>query len=436
MIIDLSTFYVTLHRIWQMLAGGITLLFIPYWLSKEQQGYYFTFNSIIALQLIFELGLSQVILQRLGTAHAQENSGARHAELDTGRRYEVGALVQFFKRWYLYVAVCFFIFSSLAGLVFLHFFSQQATGYSLLLCTLLACASVVLYQAVYLGMLEACGEIHRVAKLRFIQSCIAYSMLWGGALIVPHLWWMIMPVLISALTTGLWLTMEKKNTGSKLFALLTKTYQSPIVWLRDVWPFQWRIALSWFSGYLITQLFVPVTFSIYGAVEAGQLGITLALYGAVFTISYSLIAAKAPLIVQLIAHHEHSRAFSLFARQLKYTLSLGILGCLSLLVLQIFLSGAIHPYADRISTHQVFYALTASTLSGCITSSCATFLRAYGEEPMLKPSVVQAAMSLILLSQAHLLSIQHLLTLHSMICCFVVLPWTLYLIKRQRSVAA
>jgi hypothetical protein len=418
-----------------MIAGGATLLLIPYWLSQEQQGYYFAFSSIVAMQLIFELGLSQVILHRLGTAYTRSNLSASCIDLEAKRCYEVGAIVQFFKKWYLYAASCFFLLACTIGLIFLSFFSRAATDYRLLLCALLACVSVVLYQSVYLGMLETCGEMHRVAKLRLMQSGIAHCILWIGAFVFPNLWWMIMPALISALTTGLWLTREKVRANSTLSALLTKSYQSPIVWLRDIWPFQWRIALSWFSGYLITQLFVPVTFAIYGAVQAGQLGITLALYSAVFAIAYSLIAAKAPLIVQLIARNEHSKAFSVFTRQLNYTLALGVLGCLSLLVSQYFLNSFAHPYAERISGYQIFFALTASTLSSCITSSCATFLRAYGEEPMLAPSVVQAAMSLAMLSQAQFFSIQHLLMLHSSICCFIILPWTLYLVKRQRSTA-
>jgi hypothetical protein len=42
-------------RTWQILAGAVMVLFVPYWLSKVEQGYYFTFSSLIALTIFFEM---------------------------------------------------------------------------------------------------------------------------------------------------------------------------------------------------------------------------------------------------------------------------------------------------------------------------------------------------------------------------------------------
>ncbi len=45
-----------------------------------------------------------------------------------------------------------------------------------------------------------------------------------------------------------------------------------ISWRREVWPFQWKIAVSWLCDYFIFQLFTPVLFAFRGPVEAGQDG--------------------------------------------------------------------------------------------------------------------------------------------------------------------
>jgi len=37
-----------------------------------------------------------------------------------------------------------------------------------------------------------------------------------------------------------------------------------IHWMKEVWPFQWRIAVSWLSGYFIFQLYNPVLFAYRG----------------------------------------------------------------------------------------------------------------------------------------------------------------------------
>lgn len=51
------------QRIWQGLAGLLTVLIITTTLTSIQQGWYYTFVSIAALYSIFEMGLSTAILQ-------------------------------------------------------------------------------------------------------------------------------------------------------------------------------------------------------------------------------------------------------------------------------------------------------------------------------------------------------------------------------------
>ena len=53
--------YSVLTRIWGLIAGLITILVIAIKFSKEQQGFYYTIGSLLALQIFFELGLTFVI---------------------------------------------------------------------------------------------------------------------------------------------------------------------------------------------------------------------------------------------------------------------------------------------------------------------------------------------------------------------------------------
>ena len=61
--IDGAILYTSSARIIQ--AGGsiITLLLIAKFLSKEEQGFYYTFTSVLAIQIFFELGLSGILTQ-------------------------------------------------------------------------------------------------------------------------------------------------------------------------------------------------------------------------------------------------------------------------------------------------------------------------------------------------------------------------------------
>src|ERR1700753_210887 len=52
-----------LARVWASFAGLATLILIAHFLTPAQQGYYYVFGSLVALQIVFELGFSFVILQ-------------------------------------------------------------------------------------------------------------------------------------------------------------------------------------------------------------------------------------------------------------------------------------------------------------------------------------------------------------------------------------
>ena len=57
--------------------------------------------------------------------------------------------------------------------------------------------------------------------------------------------------------------------------------------MQEIFPFQWKIALSWISGYLIFQLFNPVLFATEGSKIAGQMGMTMVAISGISSISIS-----------------------------------------------------------------------------------------------------------------------------------------------------
>src|SRR5687767_14379524 len=61
-LLDSSTAVALANRAWQLLAAPVTILLIAGRLSAEQQGYYYTFGSLVALQSFFELGFGVVVI--------------------------------------------------------------------------------------------------------------------------------------------------------------------------------------------------------------------------------------------------------------------------------------------------------------------------------------------------------------------------------------
>src|SRR5947207_15746766 len=61
--LDRAVGFTVLARGWSSLAGLMTVALIARFLSPHEQGYFYTFGSLIALQIVFELGFAFVILQ-------------------------------------------------------------------------------------------------------------------------------------------------------------------------------------------------------------------------------------------------------------------------------------------------------------------------------------------------------------------------------------
>ena len=52
-----------INQLYRLVSGPLMLLFIPLYLTQEEQGYWYTFSSVAALAVFADLGFSHIILQ-------------------------------------------------------------------------------------------------------------------------------------------------------------------------------------------------------------------------------------------------------------------------------------------------------------------------------------------------------------------------------------
>ena len=60
--VDRAVVFALLTRVWQVIAGPITVLIMTRFITPEVQGFYYTFAGLLALQSFVELGLYNVII--------------------------------------------------------------------------------------------------------------------------------------------------------------------------------------------------------------------------------------------------------------------------------------------------------------------------------------------------------------------------------------
>ncbi|MBI3230890.1 MAG: hypothetical protein HYZ45_12150 [Burkholderiales bacterium] len=290
--LDFHIVFTLFLRGWTVFAGGLTIFLLPLGLSPVEQGYYFSFSSLLALQVFFELGLNQIVVQQVSheVAYLREvEEGQFHGgPAHVGR---LTSLLKFLKKWYATAAVFFALFAAVAGVFFYAREGSASPGVWMGPWFLMVMAtSGNLWLSPGLAVLEGAGKVGQVARLRLTQSLLGIAFFWGLLFSGAGLWAAPAVPLLNVICTGYWL----RTRRLKVDCLAPDGIKEVIAmhWRTDILPLQWRIALSWVSGYLIFNLFTTVVFSRFGPIEAGRLGLALTVFSAISSVGMSWINAN------------------------------------------------------------------------------------------------------------------------------------------------
>ena len=114
-----STF---LNQIWRVFSGPLMLFCIPYFLSPETQGYWYTFISLAALSVLADLGFSNIVLQF--SAHEFAFLQFNQNNQLKGNREHLFRLADFFQfslKWLFKVILIAFPLIMIGGYFFLSY---------------------------------------------------------------------------------------------------------------------------------------------------------------------------------------------------------------------------------------------------------------------------------------------------------------------------
>lgn len=388
--LDRAIAFTVLGRVLQGLGSVGSVLLIVHFLTPAEQGYYYTLWSLVALQSVFELGFSFVILQ----VAAHERA---HLELhpdgsisgDKAAHLRLASLLQRAVRWYASAAVVMWIVLMIGGTRFfsLHQEPQAPEIWVVpLRVTVLACAITFSFGPV-LSFLEGCGQVAQVARMRFFQSTVSVGLSWTALLSHHGLFSPAMVLLGQGLVASVMLYSRRRL----LIPLLRMHVAGRgISWRSEVWPFQWKIAVSWLCDYFIFQLFTPVLFAFRGPVEAGKMGLSMNIVLQMSSMMLAWMTTKAAPFGSLIAKKQTPELDKLFFRALRQSLSL-FTGAAALVLMGVLAAPYILPkISRRIEDWPIFLLLLLTALSSHVVQSEAIYLRAHKCEPFLIQSIVIA----------------------------------------------
>lgn len=421
--IDSHVLNTLILRSWGIFAGAGTIILIPQTITITEQGYFYTFVSILAIQIFFELGLNQVIIQLVSheAAYLQIKNGKIIG--DPEKAAKLTGLVGLLREWYLYASFTFFIVASLLGWFFFNY-RNHGIGinyWGTAWCLVVLFTSINLYLSPKLALVEGTGAIGEIARLRLIQSIIGNILLWLMLLNDFGLFSTLAIPLSTTIGTYLWLRFK----ASWITAAKKNSY---ISWRHDVFPLQWRIGVSWASGYILFQLFTPIIFSTHGPVEAGRLGLSISIFTAITSVGISWITANTPKFTMYISRGEHKNLNMLFlTTSLQSTIFTSLLSIVIIIVFK-YLKMMGLELANRVVDIDTMYWMGLSSVVNCFIFSCATYMRAHREEPMLTQSVVGAFITIFIIYVTRQ-DVHTMIMTNTIFGIAVGLPWTLFLLK-------
>ena len=389
---DRAVSFGILARLWSLLAGPVTMLVIATGFSPVEQGFYYTFSSLLALQVFFDLGLMFVISQFTSHEFVHLTWGARgNVEGEPAALKRFTDLLCKTVLWFGVAALLMIAVLVPAGLIF---FSQKgAVNFSWRLPWVLAVVGTALNLFVmpFFAIIMGSGDVVTANKRDLAGTVLSSLLCW---LVIGFHAGLYAAFAVNlgglAIAWGYLLSKRPQLVASAFQGIFGKGRDARkelgLSWWGEIWPMQWRMAVSSGAVYFMYQLFTPVLFHYHGPVVAGQMGMSMSVANALLAGSITVMNAKAPQYGKLVAVRDWNGLDSLFSKTLKQTVMLVTAGA-AVGIAIIWLLQVYSMYGHRFLPFEQAALLFGSICLQTIYGSLGIYLRSHKQEPLMYVSV-------------------------------------------------
>lgn len=378
--VDQAVFYAMSARYWQFLAGPVTLALVMRFFSPTEQGYYFTFWSVIGLQAFFEFAFPQTILTTASHQWGKLRRGERGeivGDVDARSR-----LVHLFRTSVAVYAVLALVFGAFLSIGGFWFFSdsqgQDVPAWQMPWLTLVAFSAASFLFIPCLSILEGCDQVKAIYQLQLARAVLGNVVVWIGILLGYTLW---LPAAAVAARLICEVVLVSWRYASFFQVFLSPPSAARLDWRGEIWPFQSRLMLKGFFNYLNSDLIVPVLFRYQNAVVAGQFGMTWSILMALRGVASAWVRTRAPKMGTLVAQRDYVELDRIFKRvsgiAIAAMITLSACVVLGLLVLPWLGTGYEVRFLGPVATAVLCVGLTASIL----IEFQWLYLHAHGQSP-------------------------------------------------------
>lgn len=423
--------YTLLNNGWRIVSGPLILILIPLYLTKVDQGYWYLFFALTTIFTVADMGVSQLILQY--TAQAARTVKFEGGSI-TGGDDDKNILTHIFKKTERHLKIYGnLVFATIfaIGIAFL-IKNDNADPYYIGAWSIYATAAYVNFKNYYFSnFIEGLHFIKSSQRMKLVSSiastAITASLLASG--------FGIYALSVGMITSSLILSFYYRTNFITAIRTFSASHASPLNFeLATFDRLTKRYIVSFISGYLIFNAFVPVSNLIVSPEFSGKVGLSLALAIAIFSLANSFIQVKIPSINSQIASNQIAPARAIFTKSL-------FIGCLfyiaSAVTLVTIFALVKHPAIDKLVSRMLPLTALISLLAcyglQLLVNSYATFVRAFNVEPFMTGSVMLAiwvpASSFIATYSNH----RDYIFFGWLASFLIWLPFTIYLYKQRNA---
>lgn len=383
-----ATVYGIMGAGWGFVTGPVTAVFIISYFTPEEQGYYYTFSSVLALNILFELGFSDIVKYFAAHEWAKLSLDPRgRIAGDADALSRLVSLGQASFRWYLLGGVIVAFGIGTAGYIF---FSRSPTADAgvtwvapWFALSILSGVNMMLTPT--WSVLEGCNQVSQVYSFRMVGSVLRTLLIWVAVVCGGRLWTASAGVAAILVWSIVFLFWRYRNFLESFFS---KPTGPRVSWWGEIWQVQWRTAMSYINTFFISYIFTPVLFHFHGPVVAGQFGMSWVLAVAVGSVATMWSTPRGPQFATMIARKEYKALDQLLYRIIAVALGVMLLGGLAVWLLVYGLNMLNHPFAARLLPPLPIALISLGVAAANVLSPTSVYLRAHKKEPYVLFSIV------------------------------------------------
>ncbi|MBS4066034.1 MAG: hypothetical protein KGZ74_15850 [Chitinophagaceae bacterium] len=396
--LDQAIFFATTANGISAIGNVVSIILILKNLSILEQGYYYTFLSIAAIQSFFEMGLNGIIVQYVAYEKAQlhwQDQFRLFGNIKSLSRLK--SLFLFFKKWYSIFGILLLLSLITVGYLFFTRYDNDNVQWFWPWVFLCSSVTVSFCLSPILAFIQGLGLVKEATRIVLFQTIFRLSTLW----IFLFLDFKLYSLSISSLVASVFVLSLIFAKFKKIWFFISEiVVTEKINYKNEILPYQWRIAVSWISGFFIFQLFNPVLFVVEGPVIAGQMGMTLSVLNGILSVSTAWISTRIPLFSTHIANLNYQELDISFKRTL-YQSTIVNIGCLLIFFFIVyFLRVSNFTYLGRAFSERFldYFPLSLMMLTiviNHIIACFATYLRCHKRDPFFIYSFITAVLNLL-----------------------------------------